>query len=385
MNESELKERIKKGEDFHTEFKETLLDKNKIIKEIVGFANTDGGQLIFGVTDEGDISGIENVDDSMRIIDDLAYQRCEPPISVVQETVKIQKKIILIVNIPKGTQRPYRTSSGQYYIRSSNRCRQASREELLRLFQSGESIYFDETTVHRANLKDIHMDSFEEFLLNYLDIKANESELENYLKNLHLVNGNNIPTVAGILFFGKKPQFFFQSSRVICAYIKGKDLSVAPFDKKDITGRIPTILEDTEKYLNLYLKEEHIIKGFEPEIRREIPLPALREAFVNAISHKDYTVGAPIRVIIYEDRVEIRTPGKLPNTVTIDSMKIGGSHILRNPTIYNLLYKMGMVTDLGSGVRRIISLVRAHSQKEVLLQETANEFILTIPRPFPQP
>jgi ATP-dependent DNA helicase RecG len=381
MNESELQERIKKGEDFHTEFKETLPNKNKIIKEIVGFANTDGGQLIFGVTDTGEIPGIENVDESMRVIDDLAYQQCEPPITVIQETIKLHNKIILIVNIPKGTQRPYKTSSGQYYIRSSNRCRQASREELLRLFQSGESIYFDETTVHRANFKDIDLDSFEEFLFNYMDIKANESELRNYLKNLHLINGENKPTAAGILFFGKKPQFFFQSSRVICAYIKGKDLAVAPADKKDITGRIPNILEDTEKFINLYLKEEHIINGFEPEIRREISPAAIREAVVNAISHKDYTVSAPIRIIIFEDRLEIRTPGKLPNSVTIDSMKIGGSHILRNPTIYNLLYKMGMVTDLGSGVRRIITLVRAHSQKEVLLQETANEFILTIPRP----
>lgn len=381
MNKTELEERIKKGEDFHTEFKETLPDKNKIIKEIVGFANTDGGQLIFGVTDTGEIPGIENVDESMRVIDDLAYQQCEPPITVIQETIYIDKKVILIVNIPKGTQRPYKTSGGHYYIRSSNRCRQASREELLRLFQSGESIYFDETTVHRANFKDIDLDSFEEFLLNYMDIKANESELRNYLRNLHLINGENKPTAAGILFFGKKPQFFFQSSRVICAYIKGKDLAVAPADKKDITGRIPNILEDTEKFINLYLKEEHIINGFEPEIRREISPAAIREAVVNAVSHKDYTVSAPIRIIIFEDRLEIRTPGKLPNSVTIDSMKIGGSHILRNPTIYNLLYKMGMVTDLGSGVRRIITLVRSHSQKEVLLQETANEFILTIPRP----
>ena len=381
MNKAELEERIKQGEDFHTEFKETLPDKNKIIKEIVGFANTDGGQLIFGVTDTGEIPGIENVDESMRVIDDLAYQQCEPPITVIQETINIHKKVILIANIPKGTQRLYKTSGGQYYIRSSNRCRQASREELLRLFQSGESIYFDETTVHRANFKDIHLDSFEEFLLNYMDIKANESELRNYLKNLHLINGDNKPTAAGILFFGKKPQFFFQSSRVICAHIKGKDLAVAPADKKDMTGRIPSILEDTEKFINLYLKEEHIINGFEPEIRREISPAAIREAVVNAISHKDYTVSAPIRIIIFEDRLEIRTPGKLPNSVTIDSMKIGGSHILRNPTIYNLLYKMGMVTDLGSGVRRIITLVRAHSQKEVLLRETANEFILTIPRP----
>jgi ATP-dependent DNA helicase RecG len=381
MNELDLKETIKKGEDFHTEFKETLPDKNKIIKEIVGFANTDGGQLIFGVTDTGEIPGIENVDESMRVIDDLAYQQCEPPITVIQETINIQKKIVLIVNIPKGTQRPYKTSGGLYYIRSSNRCRQASREELLRMFQSGESIYFDETTVHRANFKDIDLDSFEEFLLNYMDIKANESEMRNYLKNLHLINGDNKPTAAGILFFGKKPQFFFQSSRVICAYIKGKDLASAPTDKKDMTGRIPNILEDTERFINLYLKEEHIINGFEPEIRREISPAAIREAVVNAISHKDYTVSAPIRIIIFEDRLEIRTPGKLPNSVTIDSMKIGGSHILRNPTIYNLLYKMGMVTDLGSGVRRIITLVRTHSKKEVLLQETDTEFILTIPRP----
>ncbi|HLP44963.1 MAG TPA: RNA-binding domain-containing protein [Candidatus Kapabacteria bacterium] len=380
MNELELKFRIEKGEDFHTEFKETLGDKEKIIKEIVSFANTDGGQLIFGVTDSGGIPGIENIDELMRIIDDLAYQRCEPPITVVQETVKIDDKTILIANIPKGSQRPYRTSGGHYYVRSSNRCRQASREELLRLFQAGECIYFDETTVHRANFKDLDLDSFDEFLQNYLKIKAHESELVNYLKNLHLVDEDNIPTTCGILFFGKKPQFFFQSSRVICAYIKGKDLATPPFNKKDITGRIPAILENTENFIDLYLREEHVIKGFEPEIRREIPPAALREAIVNAISHKDYTLGAPIRVIIYEDRVEIRTPGKLPNSVTIESIKIGGSHILRNPTIYNLLYKMGMVTDLGSGVRRIIALIKEHSAKEISLQETENEFILTLPR-----
>ncbi|MCP5051632.1 MAG: transcriptional regulator [bacterium] len=380
MNETELKGLIKAGENSYTEFKEILSDKNKILKEIVGFANTDGGRLIFGVTDTGEISGIGEIDQTMRIIDDLAFQRCEPPITVIQETLQIDDKTILIVNIPKGTQRPYRTSGGQYYIRSSNRCRQASREELLRLFQSSESIYYDETSVHRATFKDLDIDEFKEFLSEYMDIDANESEIKNYLKNLHLTDENNKPTVTGILFFGKKPQFFFQSSRVICAFIKGKDLAVPPFDKKDIIGRIPVILEDTQKFLNLYLREEHVINGFEPEIKREIPPAALREALVNAISHRDFTIASPIRLIIYEDRVEIRTPGKLPNSVTIAGMRIGGSHILRNPTIYNLLYKMGMVTDLGSGVRRIITLIRKHSQKDVLLQETDNEFILTIPR-----
>lgn len=128
------------------------------------------------------------------------------------------------------------------------------------------------------------------------------------------------------------------------------------------------------------MREQHVINGFEPEIKREIPPTALREAVVNAVAHKDYTIAAPIRVIIYDHRVEIRTPGKLPNSVTIESMRIGGSHILRNPVIYNLLYKMGMVTDMGSGVRRIITLIHKHSQKDVLLQETGNEFIISLPR-----
>lgn len=89
---------------------------------------------------------------------------------------------------------------------------------------------------------------------------------------------------------------------------------------------------------------------------------------------------APIRVFIFRDRIEFHSPGKLPNTVTIESIKIGGAHVLRNPTIYNLLSKIGLVTDLGSGVMRIIRLVKEHVGKDVELKETETEFILTIPR-----
>ncbi len=379
MHEAELKDRIKKGEDFHTELKESITDQNKILKGIVSLANSEGGQLIIGVTDSGEIKGIQNIDKNMLIIDDLAIQRSEPPISVFQETLSIDGKIVLIVNVPQGKQRPYRTSGGLYYTRSTNRTRQASTDELLRLFQSRESIFYDETTVHQSDFQDLDIYSFQDFLSNHMEIKAVESELKNYLKNLHLLDKNYKPTVAGILFFGKKPQFYFPCLRVICAIIRGTDLATPPFDKKDLVGRIPDILEDTQRFLNLFLREEHVIQGFEPEIRRQISPVALREALVNAIAHRDLTIPAPIRVIKYDDWIEIRTPGKLPNSVTIDSIKMGGSHVLRNPTIYNLLYKLGMVTDLGSGVRRIITLVQAHCQKEVLFQQTDSEFILTIP------
>ena len=155
---------------------------------------------------------------------------------------------------------------------------------------------------------------------------------------------------------------------------------IPPFDKKNLKGKIPELIEDSQKFLHLYLIEKHSIKGFEPEIEIEIPDVVLREAVVNAIAHRDYTIEGPIRIIVYDNRVEVRTPGNLPNSVTIESIKIGGSHVLRNPTIYNLLYKMGLVTDLGSGVRRIIQLMKNHSNEEIVLEEIGKEFVLSIPR-----
>lgn len=380
MEENELLVRISGGEDFHTEFKKVLPDDIELAKDIVCFANTDGGQLFIGVDDSIGIVGVGDVDECMRKIDDVAYGRCRPSITVVQETVKIDDRIILIIHVPKGRQRPYHTSSGQFYIRSTNRCRQASREELLRIFQAGESIYFDQTTVGNASWLDLDPDYFREFLDKYLHLRPEENEFQKYLRNLHLVNGNNQPTLAGLLLFGKNPQQYLPNLRVICAFIKGTDLATPPTDRKDISGRISVWIEDTQKFLRLYLREEHKIKGFENEIEFEIPGVALREAIVNGIAHRDYTIDAPIRIIVYLDRVEIRTPGKLPDTVTIESMKISGSHVLRNPTIYNLLLKMGLVTDLGAGVRRMIQLVRDHSNQEVILKELDNEFIVSFPR-----
>ncbi len=378
-----LKEQISKGENLHTEFKEILPDRESLARSIVCFANTDGGDLILGVTDRGEIVGTGDLDQAMLIIDDVAFQRCAPPITILQEAIQVEGKTVLVVRIPKGSQRPYRTQSGQYYIRSANRCRQASREELLRLFQSSESIYFDETLVANCTYNDLDMSKFGEFLFEYFQLKIHESDVKVYLRNLHLVGSQDKPTLTGLLFFGKKPQEFLHYAKVICAYIKGKDIAIPPFDKKEITGRIPEILEDTQRFLKLYLVEEHKIEDFKPEVHLSVPPAVLREAVVNAIAHRDYTITSAIRVFIYQDRVEVRTPGKLPNTVTIESMKIGGSHVLRNPTIYNLLAKMGMVTDLGSGVRRMMTLVREHSHQEVELVETENEFVVKVPFVLP--
>ncbi len=380
MDKLELQERILEGENLHTEFKGVLLDKEKIAKSIVCFANTDGGQLIIGVSDSGDIIGVENSDESARKIDDIAFNRCEPPISILSETVDMDDKTILVINIPKGEQRPYRTRSGRYYIRSGNRCRQASWQEVRRLYQTSGSIYYDEIPISAASLNNLDIDYFRYFLEKYLDISPETKLIESYSENLKIITSNKKPTLAGILFFGVNPQRFIPYAKIIAAYIPGSDISTPPSDKKDLDGKIPDILENSLRFLRLYIREEHRIESFESELYPEIPESVLREGIVNAIAHRDYTINAPIRLFIFDDRVEIRTPGRLPNEVTIESMRIAGSHVLRNPTLYNLLYKIGMVTDIGSGVYRMIKLIRERLGKEIELKVTEAEFVVSIPR-----
>jgi len=378
MDILELRKRILQGEDYHTEFKEILPNNEELATRIVCFANSDGGQLIIGVSNSGDIVGVTNLDETIRKIDDISFNRCEPPIGVLQETIDINGKSVLIVNIPKGEQRPYRTKSGLYYVRASNRCRQASWDEVRRLYQTSESVYYDEIPIAKAQLSDIDLDFFKNYLEKYFAVHPDIQLVENYLENLKITM-NRVPTLAGIIFFGRQPQDYIPFANILAAYIPGEEISDQPADRKDLNGKILDIINDAERFLNLYLKEEHKIKDFEPEKYLELPMEVLREGLVNAVAHRDYTINSSIRLFIFKNRIEIRTPGRLPNTVTIENMKTS-IHVLRNPTIYNLLSKVGLVTNIGSGVPRMIRLVKENLNKDIGLEVVDNEFVLTIPR-----
>jgi ATP-dependent DNA helicase RecG len=139
------------------------------------------------------------------------------------------------------------------------------------------------------------------------------------------------------------------------------------------------VLEDSLRFLEIHLRRPHHIKGLEPEAKLELPIEVLREALVNALAHRDYTIATPIRVIVFRDRLEIHTPGQLPNGVTVDSMRLG-VHVLRNPTLYNIFLKLGLVTDAGSGVPCMIRLTRQATNQEPDLRVVGHEFVVALPR-----
>jgi len=224
-------------------------------------------------------------------------------------------------------------------------------------------------------------DAFDRFLQQVLGKGLEEHEIpyDLLLRNLKLVRDDR-PTVAGLLFFGRRPQDFIPHAQVNAARVAGADLAIPPFDRKDIAGRLPDMLEDALRFLRLHLIVRHQIEGLKPEAQPELPEIALREALVNALAHRDYRVRGPLRLFIFDNRVEVRTPGKLPNGVTVEAIRLGGAHILRNPTIYTLFARLGLVTGIGSGVYRMIQAVRQATGKEVELVESETEFTVLIPR-----
>ena len=386
MDLLELQQRIAKWEDLHTEFKELPVHEDDLSASLVAFANTDGGQLILGVTNNRQIKGVANPDRAMQRTDQIAYNNCEPPLTIIQETIQAEGgEIVIAVNIPKGDQRPYRTNRGVYYIRTTSGRQQASRQELLRLFQATESLYYDETPVLRASMTDLDDRAFDRFLQQAFQRPLDQFEIgyERLLKNMGYVqtqDQKDFPTVAALLFFGREPQRFLPQAHISAARIPGLDFTAPPSDAKTGTGTLPEMLEDIARFLRVHLQTPHVIQSFESEPRPELPEEALREFLVNALAHRDYTVTAPVRVFIFDNRVEVRTPGGLPNTVTIEAIRLGAAHVLRNPSIYTLFSRWGLVTGIGTGIYRAIESVRNATGKETNLLVQANEFVVSLPR-----
>jgi len=384
MDLLELRERIARWEDLHTEFKSWPVQPERLPRALVSFANTDGGQLIIGVADDRAITGVADPDRVARDIDNVAANNCEPPITVIQEVLDVPRDDepsaadhVVVVNVAKGDMRPYRTNQGLYYVRTTSGCRQASREELLRLFQATQSLYYDETPLPRAGKTDIDFDAVDR-CLETTGQAGLKDDIERLLVNWGLVSGGH-PTIAGMLLFGRDPQRFLPFAQINAARFPGSDSANDPSDRKDLAGRLLDVIDQAARFLDLHLRMPHEIRGFEPEPKPELPKEALREAIVNAVAHRDYTISGPIRLFIFDDRVEVHTPGKPPNTVTEGAMR-AGVHVVRNPRIYARLSDAGLVTRAGTGVRRMVRLVKEATGREVEIIIREFEVLFSLPR-----
>lgn len=386
LNQQDLVGIISEGEGPYIEFKEENIKPNDLAGEIVSFANMEGGTIIIGVSDDGIIKGvsIENIEEKIM---NISRNNCIPNIIPIYQEIIINDAKVIVLTIPKGANKPYYTVDNKYYIRVGTTKRIASREELMRLFQASGAIHFDISPVEGTSKKDLNMDLIRDYFLKYnmFDLyEETEETVDRILVNADILReGVNTKecTVGGLLIFGKKAEDRLPQNGISFAHFKGNDITEELIDKKQIVGTLPDIVEQTLVVIKNNIQTPSTIVGAVRQERETYPTIVLREALVNAVVHRNYSiVGSKIRVLMFSDRIEFHSPGKLPNTVTIDKMKIGVSYS-RNPFLVKYMENLRYIDQLGRGIPMIIRNMKNLGAKEPELKEIGEEFMLVIYRP----
>ena len=382
MSTDEIAQVVQGGETMYAEFKSVAARPESLATAFISFLNTAGGVLWLGIEDDGTVTGVADVDGARQRVDQILANNVTPRATAFVEQVEVGGKPLLKIALPRGVDRPYYTQRGQCYVRQNAGKRLASREEIRRMYMAVRAFYYDESALTGTGLEDVDLPVFGAFLTAAYglteDTDRPDEELARLLRNLKCMAGDEL-TVAGALFFGRQPQRMLPTARMEFAHFAGTAAGETILDRKTIEGRLPQQLEQMESLLRLHLRNAGVIRGFEPEVQTEIPLEMLREALTNALVHRDYSLSAPVRVFLFEDRLEIRSPGPLPNSVTLENVR-AGIHVERNPIILSLISKLGLMTRLGTGIVRIFRLAAERGLPEPELAESGAEFVVTLYR-----
>jgi len=359
INQDTVHQLIRQGESSQVEFKSAAVRPEKVAREIVAFANYQGGILLIGVEDDGVISGVSRPD-MEEWIANITRHQIIPALNLLTLTIDIQGQIIWVVEIPKGSDKPYQTIDGKYWIRVGSTNRIASKEELSRLFQQSGLVHFDIAPVVDSYFKDLDLSAISSYYQTYYEIPfadLSATEQENILHNADILTqseGQTVTTVGGLLLFGKQPQRRLPQAAITFAVFKGMEMTTELIDKKEITGTLPELIDKTVDLVQLLVPVSSYIEGNQRQENILIPRQVIREAIVNAVAHRDYSISQrKIMVYLFQDRLEITSPGQLPNTLTLDKIRYGNS-APRNMFLVKYLDNMRYFDGLGRGIPMII-------------------------------
>jgi ATP-dependent DNA helicase RecG len=378
VNNIELIDTIKSGENSRVEFKQDTIHQESLLQEIVAFANTEGGIIIFGIQDETfQIIGLtkKQIDDIDNKIANITNDLIKPFLQIITDTTLIDNKLLLIVTIPKGNNKPYNTK-GAIYIRQGTTKRIVSdKDEILRFYQSSGNLYADEMIVENTSIKDIDLDKIKNYLTAQ---KKNVSNIdERLLINLGVLKNGKL-TLGGLLFFGNNPQqykpvFLIKAVSFFGNSIGGKDYR----ESLNIQGTIPEMFDAGVRFFKNNLKHTQQDQNVNSPGILEIDQVAIEELLQNALVHRDYLRNSPIRLLVFDNRIEIISPGKLPNNLTVENIKLGNA-VARNNLLVSYCSKIMIYSGLGSGITRSLE---AQPNIEFNNDIDGEQFIVKIPRP----
>lgn len=369
------------------EYKQVLPKGDKLARELIAFANSKGGRLIIGVADDGEtILGVVPNQAVEEKVANIVSDCCTPrvPYSISYET--LCEKTVLVVNVKAGNDTPYSLIGKEItegvYVRIGSTTRKANREELARLLRKGRGISFDSET-SEVDLNNIGTDLVERLVkerANRLSAPIVPLTKELY-EDLGLSKENNL-TVAGVLLCTKNPQSSNEFSRAVIqsGRFKGTKKGIL-IDQAEFDGPLAQQIDSAVHFALKNSRTSSKIVGKKREERLEYPEEVLREIITNAVVHRDYSIaGSAIMLAIYDDRIEISSPGGLPAHVTVEN--IANRQYSRNPIIAKRLFEMGYFDSWGQGIDMILDWSKSEGIRSPVFKDSYGEYSLTIYSPL---
>lgn len=349
--------RIQAGESQTTEFKRGLGDFLAVGRAICAFANTEGGVLILGVDETQEIVGVrEDTENVQERLTSFLHTGCSTPVSAQSGRHKDPKGWVHWIEVPQQRGFEPLRYDGRVWVRCERSSVEPSPTELQDLYNAFGYILTEERTIQAAVPSDIDIQKFRSFLrAQRIDVEGepqppDEDDLRN--RGVLAPLGDILhPTLYGILAFGKTPQAYPQTHKfkLICVAYEGTDRASRTFFVSDSAG----CLDDQINHALAWLKglgRFETYQGLRREDRFLLPKEALREALVNAVAHRDYAItGSPILFEMFSDRMEITSPGTLPNHMRIESVRMGGYPRSRNESLAHFMAVMGFMEQRGRG------------------------------------
>ena len=384
MNANEIQKICRLGENSRVQFKLRLENPAKTAPELVAFANSKGGILLIGVEDKtGQIVGLayEQAQQMSTLIGQVANEWMNPTIYLETETIEVEGKIVLVVHVAEGINKPYKDKSGNIWVKqSSDKRRITENGEILALFQESGSFHPEEKGVRHTSAGEIDMFLLNEYVEKFYGKRVEEFGLpvEQLLKNLQILTPEGRVTLAGLMFFGKHPEMYEPSFIIKAVSFYGNEMSGLEYrDSKDIYGTIPRMFSEGISFLKANLHSLQAGQSFNSIGKLEISEVALREILQNALVHRDYLLQAPIRIMIFDNRVEIVSPGGLPKGVSVESIQYGVT-CQRNSLMASFCAKTMEYRGLGTGILRAVKEEQGNIRFE---NEEGSQFKVIIARP----
>ena len=350
------------GETTRVQFKEEFTSQKEIAKELIAFANTKGGNILFGVEDKtGKLVGLtyDQIQQVSRELGNAAQEQVRPTIYVETDVVKTEGKHFLVCTVNEGRNKPYKNLQGEIWVKQgADKRRITENAEILALFQDSGSYQADAVGVNGTTFDDLDRYAIDDYLQKVYntDIDGFGSKAEQVLKNIHVLNNAGTPTLAGYLFFGKHPEYNCPTLMVKAVAFFGNELGGTQYrDTKEILGNMPQIYEKCMAFLkaNLHNVQEPGV-SFNTLGKLEIAEDVLEEVLQNALVHRDLLRSAPIRIFIFDNRVEIISPGALAGGLTVDDIRNGKTY-QRNPYMATFATNALRYRGIGSGIVRILT------------------------------